>query len=89
MNKMDLGKVSTLCLAIGGGLTVLLGVIMACVARDSLEAVKLICIIFGVVALPLIIIGIKMRLRYNQDYTAKRVSMAEAVKGRMEQDEDE
>lgn len=89
LNNRDLGRASTLCLVIGGGLAVLLGVLTPWAASDSMEAVKLICIIFGFVALPLIIIGIKLRLRYKQDYSAKRMSMAEAVKCNMKKDEDE
>ena len=79
MNNRDLNKASTLCFVLGGGLAVILAVLLPWAVKDSLDAVKLICVFFIVVALPLLIIGIKLKLKAKQNYSAKRVSMAETV----------
>ena len=84
MNNHDLGRSSTLCLVLGGGLTVLLAALTPWAVRDSMEAFTLVCVFFGVVALPLIIIGIKMKLKSKQRYDTKRVSFAETASGGMQ-----
>jgi len=84
MNNRDLNKSATLCLVIGGGISVILLALLPWAIKDSLEAVTYICIFFGVLALPLLIIGIKLKLRAKQDYSARRVSFAETATGGMQ-----
>ena len=51
MYNRDLNKASTLCFILGGGLAVILAALLPWAVKDSLDAVKLICVFFIVVQL--------------------------------------